>query len=155
MQHYLHVHLKLRPKLRTCHVCGVKFAPHLRAEHFEKAHGVPAPSCGACGKKFAYPNLMLRHQKLYHMGEKKYSCNICDMAFKTRSDLTKHAVKHLDVRTFKCEFCDKSFKWKHSLNVHIRMHLNDKRHVCEVCQEAFVQQSSLKYHIVKKHPERV
>ncbi|XP_068625817.1 uncharacterized protein [Battus philenor] len=155
MQHYLHVHLKLRPKLRACHVCDTKFAPHLRAEHFEKVHGVPAPSCGACGKKFSFPNQVLAHQKIYHMGEKNHKCNICNVFFNSSNALAKHKITHSAVRNFACQFCEKTFKWNNNLKIHIRMHLNDRRHVCEVCHEAFVQRSSLRYHIMKRHPETV
>lgn len=54
-QHYKHVHLKLRPKLRACYLCEVKVPGHMRRRHMEEAHGVPRPQCNACGKKFAFP----------------------------------------------------------------------------------------------------
>nr|XP_032526293.1 gastrula zinc finger protein XlCGF8.2DB-like [Danaus plexippus plexippus] len=153
-QHYKHVHLKQRPKLRSCHMCDVKVPAYMRAFHMEE-HGLPAPSCGACGKKFSYPFQVLQHQKYYHMGERKFACEFCDLRFRSRYGLTKHTIKHTGERSFKCDFCDKGFKWKNNLRIHLMMHLNDKRHVCTVCEEAFVQTSSLKYHIVKRHPDLV
>ncbi|KAG6460257.1 hypothetical protein O3G_MSEX011883 [Manduca sexta] len=154
-QHHRHVHLKLRPKLRSCCHCGVKVAGHLRAAHLEQAHGVPAPACGACGKKFNYPNQVLRHQKHFHMGEKSFKCQSCDMMFSSQANLTQHAIKHSTQREHKCEYCGKAFKWRKNLTTHIMMHLNNRRHVCSACDERFVQQTSLKYHITKRHPEMV
>lgn len=155
VQHYRHVHLRLRPKLRSCYFCETRVPGHLRAFHLEKEHGIPAPTCGACGKKFAYPFQVLRHQKNDHMGEKMFRCEVCDMKFASQGNLSQHFIKHTAVRIHKCEYCEKTFKWKKNLRTHILMHLDDRRHVCCLCKEAFVQQTSLKYHITKRHPEMV
>ncbi|XP_069363832.1 zinc finger protein weckle-like isoform X28 [Maniola hyperantus] len=154
-QHYRHVHLKLRPKLRSCHLCNEKVLPWLRPFHMEECHGLPAPSCGACGRKFAFPGQVARHQKFFHMGESAHSCEPCDLKFKSRSEYNHHLIKHGDVKAYKCELCDKMYKWKRGLRMHMLVHNNIRRHVCHVCQEAFFQQSSLKYHQMKKHPETV
>nr|XP_004926704.1 zinc finger protein 596 isoform X3 [Bombyx mori] len=151
-QHYTHVHLKMRPKLRGCYLCAVKVASHMRAAHMEQAHGVPAPTCGVCGKKFPYQSKMLKHQKNVHMGEKSIACSVCDMKFFSRTNLAQHSIKHSAERIHKCDFCGKGFKWRKNLRTHVRMHLNDRRYACSVCDEAFVQQTSLKYHMMKKHP---
>lgn len=155
VQHYRHVHLRLRPKLRSCFLCEVKVPGHARAFHLEKEHGIPAPTCNACGKKFAYPFQVLRHQKNDHMGEKKFGCSECELRFTSQANLTQHMIKHSSVRVHKCEICEKSFKWKKNLRTHIMMHMDERRHVCPVCKDAFVQQSSLSYHITKRHPEYV
>ncbi|KAL0853026.1 hypothetical protein ABMA27_012807 [Loxostege sticticalis] len=152
-QHYRHVHLKMRPKLRACYLCPVKVPTYMRAKHLEEAHGVPMPQCNACGKKFAFPFQVTQHQKAYHMNERDYACTVCDMRFTVPSKLAHHALKHSSIRPYQCEYCDKAFRWKKNLKTHVMAHLNDKRHVCFVCSEAFVQSSSLKYHITKKHPE--
>ncbi|CAH2251293.1 jg5980 [Pararge aegeria aegeria] len=153
-QHYKHVHLKLRPKLRGCHLCDVKVPGYMRAFHMEE-HGLPAPSCGACGKKFAYPWQVLQHQKFHHMGEAKYRCEPCNLTFMRGGDYNRHQNKHMDVKMFKCELCGKAFKWGKGLKTHMMIHNNIRRHVCIVCRESFVQSSSLKYHMVKRHPETI
>ncbi|CAH2251286.1 jg5978 [Pararge aegeria aegeria] len=119
-QHYTHVHLKLRPKLRSCHLCDVKVLKHMRAFHMEDCHGQPAPFCGPCGERFAYPWQVLEHQKSYHMGE--FRCDVCGMKFKRRSDYNRHQAKHTDVKQFKCEFCEKAFKWRSGLRRHMLLH---------------------------------
>ncbi|XP_050676721.1 zinc finger and SCAN domain-containing protein 26-like isoform X9 [Leptidea sinapis] len=125
-QHYRHVHLKQRPKLRGCYYCPAKVGAHMRAQHMEEAHGIPAPNCGACGKKFAFPFQVLRHQKIYHMGEKKFTCSVCNMNFGTNANLQQHIIKHTSDRPFKCDFCDEAFKWKKHLRRHLKGHINQK-----------------------------
>ncbi|XP_023939895.1 zinc finger and SCAN domain-containing protein 16 isoform X6 [Bicyclus anynana] len=154
-QHYLHVHLKKRPKLRGCHLCEIKVPGHLRAFHMEECHGLPAPCCGACDKKFAFPWQLLQHQKFYHMGEADYRCEPCNLSFIRRSKYMNHLIKHGDLKAYKCEICDKSFKWRSGLRTHMLIHKNIRRHVCNICLDSFVQQSSLKYHVMKKHPNMV
>ncbi|XP_045781750.1 myeloid zinc finger 1-like isoform X11 [Maniola jurtina] len=151
-QHYSQVHLKKRPDLRSCHLCDIKVKQHLRPFHMEEHHGIPAPSCGACGKKFGKKSEVLRHQKFYHMGESKYRCELCDLGFFTSYRLKVHMAKHKPDRPFKCDLCEKTFKQKKSLQLHIMVHIDMRPEVCRICQAAFVQHSSLKYHMTKKHP---
>ncbi|CAH2251278.1 jg5975 [Pararge aegeria aegeria] len=150
-QHYKQVHLKERPRLRACHLCDVKVPGYMRAFHMEQ-HGLPAPTCGSCGKKFAYPHQVLRHQKIYHMGEKNFPCNTCHLKFASNHALKYHERTHSSHKPFGCEYCKKCFRWKKSLKTHVMIHLGVKNHQCSICKAAFVQQSSLKYHITKKHP---
>ncbi|XP_072943126.1 uncharacterized protein [Epargyreus clarus] len=122
-QHYNHVHLNLRPKLIGCYYCDVKVPPHLRAFHLEEMHGIPAPTCNACGKKFARPCEVLRHQQIFHMGERKHVCDVCDMTFARRNSLRQHVIKHSNVRNFKCDYCEKAFKWRKHLRRHVMLHM--------------------------------
>ncbi|XP_068625819.1 zinc finger protein 892-like isoform X4 [Battus philenor] len=155
IQHYKLVHLKLRQKFRSCYLCDEKVTAHLRAAHLEEKHGIPAPTCNACGRKFAFPNEVVRHQKYYHMGEKKFQCSDCGKRFSYKALLTQHVIMHTTLRAFTCQICEKSFKREKTLRTHLRIHLNDRRYVCKICKEAFVQIGSLKYHMIKRHPEAV
>ncbi|XP_069363818.1 zinc finger protein 628-like isoform X14 [Maniola hyperantus] len=151
-QHYKNVHLKKRPESRSCHLCDIKVKQHLRPFHMEECHGIPLPSCGACGKKFGYNSQVLRHQKFYHMGESKHRCELCDLGFFTSYKLNQHMAKHKPDRPFQCELCEKTFKRKKYLQFHMMVHIDMRPEVCRICQAAFVQHSSLKYHMTKKHP---
>ncbi|XP_039762456.1 zinc finger protein 570-like isoform X7 [Pararge aegeria] len=155
-QHYRQVHLKQRPKLRGCHLCDPKVPDWMRAFHMEDKHGLPAPSCGACGKKFAFPWKVLRHQKFHHMGESQFRCELCDMSFISRWKLEDHQKKHKpNYRPFKCDVCEKSFRWPNNLKTHMNIHSNIRPHVCKHCGGAFSQHSSLNYHLKSVHPETV
>ncbi|RVE42468.1 hypothetical protein evm_012898 [Chilo suppressalis] len=169
-QHYKHVHLKLRPKLRSCYLCSVKVPTDSRPKHLEEAHGVPRPTCNACGKKFSFPNQVLRHHRAYHMAEKLFQCPICDVKCETRFQLKRHSDKHSPKRPYKCDYCDKSFKWKKNLKTHVMIHLderphvcddvgeyvsvsgdNNKRFICKACEIAYRRLSDLRYHITRTH----
>ncbi|XP_041968599.1 zinc finger protein OZF-like isoform X10 [Aricia agestis] len=149
--HYHHVHLRKRPKLRSCALCDVRVSSNRRPFHMEAAHGVPRPACNDCGKKFAFPFELLRHQKSDHLGEKKFQCAHCDFKCENRSWFIDHTTVHTGLRRYQCEVCEKQFKRREHLRVHMLIHLNDRRHVCKICLAAFVQWSSLKYHMTKVH----
>ncbi|XP_045781759.1 zinc finger protein 497-like isoform X19 [Maniola jurtina] len=152
-QHYREVHLKLRRKLQGCNLCDLKVPNYMRAFHMDEHHGIPAPSCGACGRKFAFPFQLLQHQKFHHLGESNHHCNVCDKRFINRFKLEEHQKVHdPEYRPFACKLCQKSFKWENNFKTHMQIHAGDKRHVCKACGAAFVQQSSLQYHLRKKHP---
>ncbi|KAM3957670.1 uncharacterized protein ACR2FA_008382 [Aphomia sociella] len=151
-QHYRFVHLKRRPKERKCPHCEERVPGYLRAYHLEEAHGVPAPACGVCGKKFRFPHNVLQHQKKVHMGEKTVVCKICDKGFFNNLSLRLHMTTHNDVRKFKCAVCGREFRWENNLKDHVKIHTGDKRYVCKVCGKAFVQKSTLKQHGFRNHP---
>ncbi|XP_045781749.1 zinc finger protein 836-like isoform X10 [Maniola jurtina] len=150
--HYKYNHLKIRSVFRSCHLCDVKVKNNFHSLHLEECHGIPRPSCGACGKKFAKKCQVLRHQKFHHMGERNFQCEVCDMRFFCAGRLNVHMVKHEPDRPFKCEFCKKAFKRKITLKTHTMIHTDTRRQVCQICQAAFVQRSSLTYHMTKTHP---
>ncbi|XP_022819006.1 zinc finger protein 287-like isoform X1 [Spodoptera litura] len=153
-QHYRFVHLKRRPRLRKCPYpdCSVKIPANLRTSHLDLEHGVPAPSCGVCGKKFRYPSGVLEHQKKVHMGEKTCVCNLCEKSFFDNHSLKLHMTTHSDLRKFKCDLCGKRFRWENNLKDHVRIHTGDKRFTCPVCGKDFVQKSTLKQHSMRNHP---
>lgn len=151
-QHYRFVHLKRRPRDRKCPNCDKKIPGHLRAYHMEEKHGVPAPTCGVCGKKFRFPCQMLQHQRKVHMGEKYAVCDICHKGFFNGLSLKLHMLTHSSERRYKCDVCSRDFRWENNLKDHMKIHAGDKRFVCRMCEKAFVQKSTLKQHCMRNHP---
>ncbi|KAI8427110.1 hypothetical protein MSG28_014738 [Choristoneura fumiferana] len=163
LQHYNQVHLKLRKKTHPCVICHQQLIPRQRSKHMEEKHGWPAPTCGACGKKFSYPHQVTKHQKIFHMGERNYKCDQCDMAFCTQKGLKQHEYRHSDARDFTClqghedgiasfcttaendgtkEYtcvvCERVFKkWAHFSQHYRHVHLKQRRktYPCVVCGE--------------------
>ncbi|CAH4034465.1 unnamed protein product [Pieris brassicae] len=105
-----------------CHFCELKVRAHLRAKHMEEKHGVPAPTCNACGRKFSYPHQVILHQKTFHMGEKNIACPVCDMKFGSKVNLYQHKVKHSTEKIHKCDYCDERFKWRKQWSRHMLKH---------------------------------
>ncbi|XP_049883417.1 zinc finger protein 260-like isoform X2 [Pectinophora gossypiella] len=151
-QHYRFVHLKRRPRERKCQKCDMKIPGYLKAYHMEEKHGIPAPFCGVCQKKFRYPCNVLQHQKKVHMGEKTVSCKVCGKEFFNGFGLRLHMSSHSDVKRFKCVTCGREFRWENNLKDHMKIHAGDRRHVCKACGKAFVQKSTLKTHVFRNHP---
>ncbi|XP_023939880.2 gastrula zinc finger protein XlCGF26.1 isoform X1 [Bicyclus anynana] len=151
--HNMYVHLKVpRPQHIRCQICNMRVSIRERVSHMEKEHGKAAPTCGACGKKFRCRSSLMRHLKLYHMGERNHKCDKCDYASLTAYNLSMHKKKHEEVRPFVCHICKKSYKWKAILKRHMLIHLDIRPHVCPVCGQAFIQKTSLQSHVNRQHP---
>jgi uncharacterized Zn-finger protein len=57
------------------------------------------------------------HIESVHEGKKPFKCNICDVTFFQKGDLTKHGkTVHEGKKPHKCNGCDKAFSQKGSLN---------------------------------------
>jgi KRAB domain-containing zinc finger protein len=145
------VHLKRRPRERKCPHCDQKVPGHLRAYHLEEMHGIPAPKCGICEKRFRFPYYVLQHHKKVHMGERMVTCDVCDKSFFDNVTLKSHMLTHSQARKFQCDFCRREFRWKNNLKDHILIHMGEKRYLCKLCGKAYAQKSSLKKHAMRNH----
>ncbi|XP_028028717.1 zinc finger protein 233-like isoform X3 [Bombyx mandarina] len=152
-QHYRFVHLKRRPKNRKCPHCDQRIPGHLRAYHLADAHGIPAPTCGICGKRYRYNCHLVQHQKKVHMGEKSAVCGVCDKGFFNDVSLKLHMMTHSDERKHECGHCGRRFRWESNLKDHVKIHTGDKSHVCRICEKGFIQKSTLKQHLTRVHNE--
>lgn len=154
--HYRSAHLNVRKKRMTlCPYCDKSIPTWKKLLHFDEAHGIEAPTCGVCGKKFRLPSVLLAHQKNAHMKERDFACDVCDLKFFSNSLLKKHSRKHSGDRRFVCDVCSKGFVWKNNLIAHMLIHTGFKPKVCKFCNETFAQTASLSYHMVKRHPEMI
>lgn len=90
----------------------------------------------------------------FFVGEKPYSCDICDFTCRNSSGLYAHKVIHSEERPFKCDECGKTFKMKSWLKEHKKTHSGVKNFVCEVCNHAFIANYQLKSHMKTHSGER-
>ncbi|KAJ2938669.1 hypothetical protein O0L34_g11995 [Tuta absoluta] len=139
-----------------CRICNTRFSDyHKKYRHMVIDHGMKslAHKCKSCDKDFATKCAMLAHVKRFHLMLKPHKCTMCEMAFFSVAELTKHMNKHTGLmpKRFKCELCPKAFIRMYTLKEHMRSHLNDRRFKCDVCGQAFVQRCSLKSHMMNKH----
>ena len=64
----------------------------------------------------------------------KYLCHLCPSEFTAKASLRDHVISfHMGEKRFKCNVCDKTFFRKNKLLQHMDGHAVDKMHVCHVC----------------------
>ena len=74
----------------ACYECGEVFENVLHLECHMSAHEDKPHRCDLCGKRFAIPSSLTRHQKMHSTGLKTLACNFCDKKFSYVSTLTRH-----------------------------------------------------------------
>ncbi|XP_070830086.1 zinc finger protein 665-like [Chaetodon trifascialis] len=82
-----------------------------------------------------------------HMGEKPFTCSVCEANFSSRSSLSKHMRMHNREKPFNCTVCGKGFARKSSLRQHLTVHTGEKPFNCTVCGKGFAQKSNLRGHL--------
>ncbi len=88
--------------------------------------------CQICEKAFSSKTDLSRHISI-HTGEISKTCPICKERVNVRN-LEKHISTHSDrVRQFSCHLCDKSFFTKGGLKQHVHIHDENSKKVCPVC----------------------
>lgn len=163
----------------TCEICQKRLVSELDQRYHMTVHDPTLKYCKVCDKQCV--NLLeLDDHNLIHCGIRRYTCHLCQHAFKTKASLKMHLVKHgINQRLCMCERCGRSFHHPQLLAKHIAGYCNDrtyvcglcnaqlgsmetlKRHkrthtgerpyICEKCGVAFARSAGLKYHIKYKH----
>lgn len=82
-----------------------------------------------------------------HVAVRKYHCDICKFAFKSRAHLIRHMLSHSKIRNYECHVCGHRFRDSHTRNLHVRLHAEDKRIKCPYCDKRFMAPNRLKNHI--------
>ena len=134
-----------------CEQCNLGFK-RLRSLkfHMESKHSATKKSylCSTCGQNFfsitGYRQHIAKHNGSTYI-KRKFACDHCEKAFRSRSDLQIHQVVHTKVRAFNCDMCDAQFTQKASLQDHLNVHL--KKFQCSTCHKAFGRQRYLDSHM--------
>ena len=162
----LNLHIKQHEKWGTgeqCNVCNELIIGSKEAfqEHF-KTHSVLKTTeetdipvrettegkphvCEICDRAFRLKSNLKSHVEI-HMDEKKHKCVVCAKRFNTSSQLSMHKQTHRTVKKFVCDLCGRGFKLRANLKEHVATHLNEKRHECKVCGKRFNTYSQLCMH---------
>jgi len=148
-------HVSAKHQDHACPHCDRKFAyASSLSYHVETAHR-PANSknggakfeCKPCNKTFRAKQIFSRHMAVVHSDARPYACNVCDMKFKSTTNLKAHQISHSKEKKFACQICEKKFSYRTSLVQHLRWHEGDRSFKCPHCDKSFIQNGNLQEHI--------
>ena len=144
----------------SCKCCGKKFVRKYHLKIHEKIHKVEKKEvalqkvkCTRCSKILANRFSLRIHLLRIHNDHKvaKFSCEICDKKFTTKTFMLSHLkIKHQGYMQ-KCEFCDKDFTSRSLMLNHVRYVHEGLREKCQSCDKSFGTKSSLQLHIKTVH----
>ncbi|XP_069175519.1 uncharacterized protein [Procambarus clarkii] len=80
--------------------------------------------------------------------KKPHKCHLCDLYFRSPSELKRHARIHSGERPYLCELCGSGFIRKCHLQLHVRRHTGERRHACRECGMKFFTTSDLNRHML-------
>lgn len=82
--------LRLRHRLRICHLCGKNYMTDSGFRHHMVMHRDPSYSCHLCGRVFwEYQNLK-KHLAALHSDDRPFQCHMCGIKYKRRDVLQEH-----------------------------------------------------------------
>ena len=90
--------------------------------HIDTTHRSTVFECSICGRTFRGKQLLTRHISVVHSNARPYSCDTCDMKFKSSTNLKAHQTSHTGEKRYPCELCEKKFSYKTSLVQHMKWH---------------------------------
>ncbi|GMR31328.1 hypothetical protein PMAYCL1PPCAC_01523, partial [Pristionchus mayeri] len=78
-------------------------------------------ACSECGKKFARQQTLNNHM-LIHSGEKPFTCEYCELHFRSKSYRYTHLRNFHKIKLYSCLTCGEQFDLKAQLNKHQFIH---------------------------------
>lgn len=121
-----------RARRYNCHICGWPF-----------------PRVSALNAHILKHNNDTKETKCHPSGPtdtETYTCNTCNGAFKTRTNLRRHMRIHTKETPFTCLICGKTFSRKDTLDSHLLMHSGMKAYQCTTCGKSFAKMQWLRNH---------
>jgi len=140
----------------SCDVCNKVFSEKTRLMiHFRIHSGEKPFVCESCGFSCSQRDNLRLHKEFKHPSEgqqdKKFTCQICDASFLTKSNLSRHKMSHSDQKSYVCETCGKAFKDPGALKQHNFSH-GAPDYGCTLCDQKFTSPLYLNRHMLRIHP---
>lgn len=141
----------------VCQYCPKTFSDksgHIRHEkwHLNKRDF----ECKICLKRFRSKHEVKTHVIAVHNTVKAYECEICNKAFALKTYLHVHYNSHSHIKKFKCDYCGFACKSKSAIESHIEsMHLKRKQFKCTECGVKFSAKRTLISHVNAVHKRLV
>ncbi|XP_055608744.1 zinc finger protein 761-like [Uranotaenia lowii] len=149
----LDAHIRTHMESYICDECGAIFKTKTYLKlHVTNKHSRDFRfSCEFCQKAFSTRTNLDRHRRV-HTGERPYPCDLCEARFKTHDGYRKHMRRHTGERPFQCELCPKTFLCQSSFKNHRLVHSGAMAFACFYCDQRFNVSKNRKRHIERIHP---
>ncbi|XP_037811362.1 zinc finger protein 23 [Lucilia sericata] len=130
-----------------CEECDKRFkTEHLLLAHKHKQHNGQVPfRCRYCGHGFIHQSSHKMHENR-HIKLHVWPCSNCLYQASSKSDYIKHLATHSSRQPYKCNICGLAYKTKTNLNVHLKSH-SLPAYECEFCKKKFYEKYRYKRHI--------
>jgi hypothetical protein len=115
--------------------------------------------CSVCGKIFALPKHVIKHERVVHnIGGKcaEFQCELCGKFLRGKFSYRLHMKRHGGDYTSVCEQCGKGFIYRKEYEEHIQVVHQGQRFQCPVdgCKESFARQYYMQKHMKKRHSSK-
>ncbi|XP_060565955.1 zinc finger and BTB domain-containing protein 14-like [Ruditapes philippinarum] len=135
-----------------CDVCGRMYKKRDLKQH-KRIHAEKKEfTCEICQMVFRTASCLYGH-RLHHNTEKGHICQYCGKQFNNMPNLRQHIRSHTSERTLQCPLCPKMFRSNYVLKDHISRHSGEKPYICSVCNRSFKKAQELKRHTMTFHSE--
>ncbi len=154
LSHYRKSHTGVKPY--SCKTCGKAFRDRSTLSvHMRKHEGNYLHFCEVCGKGFYRLYELRMHRAAKHgaaCGEdQRYTCELCNMKFCYKHQLTLHVKRTHEKSEFFCKVCFKPFGSAYNLRIHMGTHSQDKQYKCRYCDRYFTDPSNVLHHQKRMH----
>ena len=108
--------------------------------------------CNICNRAFKRKTDLKQHM-VWHSDEKPLQCDICGFRCKTNWEIKSHSLSHSDIRKYPCTFpgCTQACKTKSDLTKHMVRHKTERDFQCSLCPNSYKCKASLRKHIQYQH----
>ena len=151
-QKHIYKHTGNTLNKHTCEICFQNFARMTDFKtHKLKHEEIVSFVCDLCDMRFDEKEELTKHRKSH--GIRNIPCKLCGKVIGHRNNMKSHIQTHSEDRTFPCRFsCNKSFKTLQNRSVHEQcVHVKSKRYECGICSRKFYAPKDIKEHMFLKH----